>query len=183
MADLYQIAVGQQGYFTSQQAHGSGVSNDLVNHHVRTGRFLRIHRGLFRFRDYPPSPREHVAAAWLAMGKEAAVVSHESALDLLDLTDVIPHGIHITVPRAKRFVRERPGIVLHTTTRELEPGDVQTVEGVKVTSPARTVVDTADAGMSPEHLTPQSRRRSIVALPRNGACVRRHVREARASSA
>ena len=58
--------------------------------------------GVYRFRDYPPSPREEVAAAWLAVGQDVAVVSHESALDLWDLSDVIPGAVHLTVPRAQR---------------------------------------------------------------------------------
>jgi predicted transcriptional regulator of viral defense system len=152
MADLFQIAVGQQGYFTSSQAREAGVSGDLVKYHARTGRFIRVYRGVYRFRDYPPSPREEVAAAWLAVGKDIAVVSHESALDLLDLTDVIPYGIHITVPRSERSVRRLPGVRLHTTTKELDPEDVQTIDGVRVTAPVRSILDTATSGLSPEHV-------------------------------
>jgi predicted transcriptional regulator of viral defense system len=152
LADLFQVAVGQQGYFTSRQAHDSGVSNDLIKHYVRTGSFIRAYRGVFRFRDYPPSPREHIAAAWLAVGKDHAVVSHESALDLLDLTDIIPYGIHFSVPRDKRYARSPSGVHLHTTTRELGRRDIRTVDGLKVTSPERTIVDVAEANVSPEHV-------------------------------
>ncbi len=152
IADLFQVAVGQQGYFTSDQAHESGVSNNLIKHHVRSGKFIRAYRGVYRFRDYPPSPREHVAAAWLAVGKDHAVVSHESALELLDLTDIIPYGIHITAPRSGRYARRIPGVTLHTTTGEIAPQDLQTVDGLKITSATRTIVDVAVAGQSPEHV-------------------------------
>lgn len=152
IADLFQIASGQQGYFTAQQAHQSGVSNDLVKHHIRSGKFIRAYRGVYRFRDYPSAMREEVAAAWLAVGKDEAVVSHESALDLLDLTDIIPYGIHITVPRTGRYARRIPGVILHTTTDEFTPQNLQTVDGVKVTSATRTIADLAAAGQSPEHV-------------------------------
>lgn len=152
MADLYQIAIGQQGYFTSRQAYESGMSKDLVKHYVRTGRFTRVYRGVYRFRDYPPSPREHVAAAWLAVGKDHAVVSHESALDLIDLTDVIPFGIHLTVPRTARYARKVPGVVLHTTTKAFDPEHIQIIDGIRVASVERTIVDVAAAGLSPEHV-------------------------------
>lgn len=151
-ADLFQIASGQQGYFTARQAHESGISNDLVKHHLRSGKFIRAHRGVYRFRDYPSSPREHVAAAWLAVGKDDAAISHESALDLLDLTDIIPYGIHITIPRKRRYVRHIPGITLHTTIGEFSPQELQTVDGVRVTSATRTIVDVAEAGTSTEHV-------------------------------
>ena len=152
IADLFQLASGQHGYFTATQAHQSGVSNDLVKHHVRSGKFLPAYRGVYRFRDYPSTVREEVTAAWLAIGKDDAVVSHESALDLLDLTDIIPYGIHLTVPRKRRYARRIPGIILHTTGRVFTSADLQTVNGVKVTSVTRTIVDVAEAGQSPEHV-------------------------------
>ena len=36
------------------------------------------------------SPFDHVAAAWMLAGSEIAIISHESALELYDLSDVIP---------------------------------------------------------------------------------------------
>jgi predicted transcriptional regulator of viral defense system len=116
---LFAIASEQQGYFTAKQAMACGFDGDLLAHHTGRGRFLRVHRGVYRLRDYPSSPREEVAAAWLAAGKDAAVISHESALDLLDLSDITPGAIHITVPRSKRYVSKLPGVRVHTTTRPL----------------------------------------------------------------
>ena len=87
---LFRVASGQAGYFTAAQARVCGFSRALLSHHARSGRFPRISHGLYRFREYPSSPREHVLAAWLAVGKDVSVVSHESALDLLDLSDIIP---------------------------------------------------------------------------------------------
>lgn len=152
LAGLFQIAVGQQGYFTTAQARECGVSKDLVKYHASTGRFHRAHRGVYRFRDYPPSPREHVAAAWLAVGKDRAVVSHESALDLHELSDVIPWGTHITVPRDARSVVQPAGVQLHTSTYPLPRREVRLVDGVRVTSPARTIVDLSATGGALEHV-------------------------------
>lgn len=56
-------------------------------------------------------------AAWLAAGPERAVVSHESALDLLEFSDVIPNAIHLTIPRSRRGLVAPHGVLLHTTTR------------------------------------------------------------------
>jgi predicted transcriptional regulator of viral defense system len=44
----------------------------------------------------------------LAIGSEESVVSHQSALALLDRSDVIPSGIHVTVPRRRRGYRADP---------------------------------------------------------------------------
>jgi predicted transcriptional regulator of viral defense system len=151
-ACLFAIATGQHGYFSSAQARTCGFRPSLLTYHVRTGRFVRVHRGVYRLRDYPSSPREEVVAAWLAVGKDRAVVSHDSALDLHDLSDVIPDAIHLTVPRAVRHSPAIPGVVVHTTTRDLRPRDVVTRDGLRVTSAARTILDVAEAAIAPEQV-------------------------------
>ncbi len=42
------------------------------------------------------------------------MVSHESALDLLGLSDVTPSAVHLTVSRARRNVPSIPGVKIHT---------------------------------------------------------------------
>ena len=82
-AQLFELSSEQGGYFTAAEAQTCGYSRALLAHHAKSGQFIRVRQGLYRFRDYPSSPREDVIAAWLATGREAAVVSHESALDIL----------------------------------------------------------------------------------------------------
>ena len=81
---------------------------------------MRLWHELHRFREYPSYPREHVLAAWLAAGKDIAVVSHESALDLLDLSDVIPDAVH-PPPRSRHNLPSVPGVRINTTNRVLMP--------------------------------------------------------------
>jgi predicted transcriptional regulator of viral defense system len=149
---LFGVASGQQGYFTAAQARECGYGTDLLTYHTRTGKFIREQRGIYRLRDYPSSNRGWVIAAWLAAGKEDAVVSHESALDLLDLSDVIPRYTHITVPRSKRYLRPQRGVKIHTSDRPLGPTEVTRVEGIHVTSAPRTILDAAEAGTAPEQI-------------------------------
>jgi hypothetical protein len=91
-------------------------------------------------------------AAWLAVGRNRAVVSHESALDLLELSDVIPNSIHLTVPRSIRNLPKLPGVTIHTTTRPILHEDVRTVEGIRVTSAVRTILDAAEWGTAPDQV-------------------------------
>ena len=79
---LFQLASEQRGYFTTTQARDHGFSRALLAHHAKTGTFQRVYTAVYRFRDYPSTPREEVVAAWLALDKETTVVSHESALEL-----------------------------------------------------------------------------------------------------
>ena len=151
-AQLFELASEQGGYFTAAQARARGFSKALLAHHAKSGRFIRVRQGLYRFREYPSSPREDVVAAWLATGKEVAAVSHDSALDILGLSDVEPEVVHLTVPRARRYRSRFPGIAIHTTTRRLGKSDVVVREGIRVTAPARSIVDAAQAGTAPEQI-------------------------------
>lgn len=149
MAALFDVASGQMGYFTTSQARDYGFRGNLLTYHVKTGRFLRVYRGVYRFRDFPSSPREEVMAAWLAVGKDKAVVSHESALDLLELGDIIPSRTHFIVSRESRNLPTFPDVAVHTRSKPLAMTEVMRWEGLKLTSPARTIVDIAEAFYDP----------------------------------
>jgi predicted transcriptional regulator of viral defense system len=153
---LFQTASEQAGYFTTAQATGHGFSPPLITYHTRTGRFVRVSRGLYRLRDYPSSPREHLIGAWLRLAPQAAV-SHDSALELFGLSDVIPDTVHLTVPRGRRRLARQVGVTIHTTKRPLEGVDVTRRDGVRVTAPARTIADVAESGIAPEQVVAATR--------------------------
>lgn len=149
---LFETASEQGGYFSAEEARACGFSWALLSHHVKSGQFIRVRRGLYRLREYPSSPREHVLAAWMAVGKKVAVVSHESALDILGLSDVIPDAVHLTVPRHKRNLPSLQGVKIHTSTRPLPVQDLVTRDGIVVTSASRAILDSAEAGTAPEQI-------------------------------
>jgi predicted transcriptional regulator of viral defense system len=66
---LFEVASKQGGYFTSEQASMCGYSRALLYHHAKSGTFIRVRKGLYRFREYPSSSRDDVLAAWMAVGK------------------------------------------------------------------------------------------------------------------
>lgn len=149
---LFHAATEQGGYFTAAQARESGYSWALLGHHTKSGRFIRVRRGLYRIREYPSSPREEVIAAQLAAGSDVAVASHESALEILSLSDVVPDAVHLTVPRSRRYRPASPGVVVHTTTRPILADDVVVRDGIKVSAPTRAIVDAAETGTAPEQI-------------------------------
>jgi predicted transcriptional regulator of viral defense system len=148
---LFETATQQAGYFTTGQALRHGFSSALMTYHTKRGRYVRVTRGLYRLRDYPSSPREHLIAAWLRLAPDA-VVSHESALDLLGLSDVIPDQMHLTVPRSRRRLVRQPNVRIHTTKRPLHGAEVVGRHGVRLTAPARTIADVAESGTAPEQV-------------------------------
>jgi predicted transcriptional regulator of viral defense system len=80
-----------------------------------------------------------------------AVISHESALELQNLSDVIPDRVHLTLPRAYRG-RRSDLAQLHFTQRPPAAHELRTVDGVPVTSPERTIVDALESGTQPEQV-------------------------------
>lgn len=149
---LFEIASEQRGYFTAEQARSCGYSWALQAHHARSGKFIRLQRGLYRLRDYPTAPGDEVVAAWLAAGRDVAVVSHGSALEWLGLSDAVPEAIHLTVPRAQRYRASRSGVTVHTISQPLDRDEVIARDGIRLTSAARTIVDAARAGTAPEQI-------------------------------
>lgn len=83
-------------------------------------------------------------------GEPRAVVSHETALRLHGLSDLMPEKVHLTVP--KGFRKQPPkGVVLHKT--DLSEAGTEDQDGFRVTTPLRTILDVARSReVSPEHL-------------------------------
>lgn len=142
---LYQAAETQAGYFTAAQASAAGFSHALLAYHVQAGLFERICPGVYRLKRFPASPHEDLFIAWLRTGRRA-VISHDSALALYDLSDLLPNEIHLTVTRTAS--RRHPGLRLHTN--RLEPGDIAHYIGLPVTTVPRTIADVAASGLGEE---------------------------------
>lgn len=147
------LASEQGGYFTAAQALSVGYSYRQQHFHRQRGNWIQVDRGLFRLWNYPDSEHEDLIrwALWSRdrSGKIQAVVSHETALALHELSDVMPANIHMTIPRS--FRKKTPqGLVLH---RGVVPEfDIEHRQGFLVTTPARTLRDAAESDLSPEHL-------------------------------
>jgi predicted transcriptional regulator of viral defense system len=149
---LRRIAYSQDGLFTARQAREAGISRQLLARHLRNGRYERVAQGLYRLCDFPTGSHEEVRARWLVVGQDRAVVSHESALELHGLSDVLPDRVHFLVDRHDRWVRPPSGVVLHTSRNPLREDEVVTREGIRVTAPLRSILDAASSGAAPEQV-------------------------------
>jgi predicted transcriptional regulator of viral defense system len=144
---LYRLAENQAGYFTAGQARQAGFSWERLSAYTTAGRFIRVHRGIYRLVQFPGSSHEDLFVAWLRTGPNS-VISHESALYLYKLSDVLPGAVHVIMPRTGS--RRRTGIHLHTN--RLLTSEVTRREGLPVTTPARTVIDLAASGLAEEQI-------------------------------
>jgi predicted transcriptional regulator of viral defense system len=137
---LYTIAAAQEGYFTTKQAATAGYSVPLLCHHVSSGLVAHVRRGIYRLVHFPAGEEEDLVVAWLwSEGK--GVVSHDTALALHNLSDLLPSHIHLTLPaiwRRRRF-RVPPGLRLHC--QDVPPFEITWHGAVPVTAPLRTIRD------------------------------------------
>lgn len=161
---LYEIAAGQEGLFTTKQAANAGYSPQLLVHHVRIGRAVRLRRGIYRLVHFPAGEHEELVATWL-WSEMAGVLSHQTALGLLGLSDALPAHVHLTLPAGWRRRRFRvPGdVVLHFS--DVPPGDRTWFGAVPTTNPRRSLNDCAREGLSPDLLrqaAQQALRRGLV---------------------
>jgi predicted transcriptional regulator of viral defense system len=141
---LYGIAEDQIGYFTAAQARAAGLQQIRLVQLAQQGDIERVSRGVYRFTRFPVSRLGDYmeAALWPQVRRPGVigVVSHQSALSIHGLSDVSPAQIHLTLPTTVRLRREVPkGLVIHYAN--LAPRDVERVEGVPVTTPARSIRD------------------------------------------
>lgn len=109
--------------------------------------------GLYRLPDLPPSEHDDLIRLTLwsrdRHDQPQAIVSHESALVLHDLSELLPARTHLTVPQG--FRKKAPqGIVLHRN--HLAASDIEEHQGFRVTTPGRTLLEVARSDMSQEQL-------------------------------
>lgn len=155
---LRTLAAEQAGYFTAAQAKAIGYEYPQQHFHRTRGNWDQVERGIFRLPDFPASPHEDLVrwALWSRdrRGNVQAVVSHETALAVYDISDAMPARIHLTVPSS--FRKKPPGgCAMHRAA--LAPEDVVRREGFLITTVLRTLVDIAVSPSRIEHLDPAIR--------------------------
>ncbi|MGA7624306.1 MAG: type IV toxin-antitoxin system AbiEi family antitoxin domain-containing protein [Candidatus Acidiferrales bacterium] len=175
---LYEIAEDQQGFFTTKQAKAAGFAENTHPYHVQAGNWIREHRGIYRLSSFPRSERPDLMlwSLWSRNREEVAqgVYSHQTALSIHDLSDVMPAKLHMTVPQNFRRNSEIPGVVvLHFA--DLLQGDIGAVHGVRVTKPMRTILDLLEGGEIPPTILRQALREGL----RRGLIRKSEITEAR----
>lgn len=142
---LWQIASHQRGYFTAGQASEVGYSYQAQRFHTQRGNWLRVDRGLYRFREFMhlPSEGDDHFVRWSLWSRGRAVVSHASSLSAHDLGIANPDQIHLTVPRG--FRQKNPAVLLHRA--ELRPDEIEQRTGYQLTTPLRAIAESAGAGV------------------------------------
>lgn len=131
------IARRQHGNIVRAQLLHVGVDDDGISYRVKIGRLYRVHRGVYAVGRPPTSPLEKAAAPVMGCGDRAAL-SHGSAMTLWGFWWRWDEPFDVTVAGDRR----PSNINVHRSTTLLRR-DIRVIEGIRVTSIARTLLDMA----------------------------------------
>ncbi|MEV1243737.1 hypothetical protein ACIBO2_11205 [Nonomuraea sp. NPDC050022] len=150
-ATLSAVAARQSGLITEAQAGRLGIDKPALLHFAESGLLVELDWAVYQLAWSAMGPRyAYPLAAWLAIMPESfrwersqslhedAVLSHESACGLHGLGSEPSPLVTFTVPEEFEGPRATK---MHVAA--LKPDEVGVVEGIPVTTPARTIVDLA----------------------------------------
>jgi very-short-patch-repair endonuclease len=151
---IEQLAACQHGAMTREQLIDAGVSRHTIARRTRRNSLRRIHAGVYGTGPIVP-PLQWAMAAVLACD---GVLSCRSASNVWCMTPRIADSLDVIVARAHR--RRRPGINVRCVL--LPSDEITHVEGIPLTTPARTILDLAGA------VTPRELERAFAFAEREG---------------
>jgi hypothetical protein len=130
----------QEGVFSREQALENGLTTKMIDARLRTGAWRAILRGVYtnRAADIDRPGMRWAAVLWAG---RYAMLSHQTAAEMLKLGGRPDDDIHVTVPAARR-VDAVPGIRVHRTRRAFQL--VLAEYAVPCTSVEETALDMVD---------------------------------------
>lgn len=162
---LVALAVDQHGYVTVEDARAIGGTPMALVMLAKRGTLEHVDRGLYRVPDLAVGPLAQPQEAVLRL--PGAVLSHDTALELMDLADVNPRKVHVTTPRGYRVRKHLPGwLVVHRD--ELEPADVTEHDGLPMVTPTRAIIDAVTDDLGARFVNQAletARRRNLLTTP------------------
>ena len=132
------LAAKQHGLLTRTQATGLGATRSMIQYRIGTRRWDQVAADVFRIVGSPLTWRQDLLAAVLAWGPGSAA-SHRAAAPIFSMSGFSPGRIELTVPRSRKRTHGKGTVHRHPLFRS----DVTTVDGIPVTTPARTLIDLA----------------------------------------
>ena len=148
------IAAEQHGHISTRQLRGCGLDSDAVTHRVRTGRLHPVHRGVYAVGHTAITLTGRFVAAVLACGDDSSLSLFASGAywNFLRWDERL---IDVTV--VGTTTRRIAGVRVHRA-RTMDERDVWQRDGMRVTSPARTLLDLG-AVLSPKRCGARRARR------------------------
>jgi very-short-patch-repair endonuclease len=141
---IARLAAWQGGVVSFEQLLGLGLTPRAVDHRLEYGRLHPLHRGVYAVGHRSVRAEGRHWAAVLALG-DGAFLSHHSAADAHGIRGNDSPLIHVSV-RGRGGRKRRAGIRVHRP-HALPDDEVTTLHRLPITTPARTILDLAGAGL------------------------------------
>jgi hypothetical protein len=125
------------GVFRYEHALSAGLTRHQIGRRIDQGRWVELYKGVYRIGGVPSTWRGDLLGACWAGGTRA-VGSRRSAAALHGVPGGVRDLVEITCPRWRRARHD--GLVVHES-KALDPIDITVVDGIPVTTPARTLFD------------------------------------------
>lgn len=109
------LVLSQDGVIGRGQALSLGIAPDVIDRLVRSGRWQRLRHGVYLTHSGDPS-RSAVLWAAVRYAGPGATLSHQTAAELLKITDRTESTVHVTIPASRR-VSPAAGLVIHRSSR------------------------------------------------------------------
>jgi predicted transcriptional regulator of viral defense system len=146
--ELWSVAVEQYGYVTTRDATELGIPAGELRKLAARGRLERISQGVYRFAELPVTANDRFMEAVLWTRDPRAALSHETALDVYELSNANPDKVHVTVPkRAKKLRRKDAPEALAVHYQDLAPEQVGWWEGIPAVKVATAIDQCVEAGV------------------------------------
>lgn len=139
------LADRQHGVVERTQLLAAGLSERMIDRRVASGALIRLYPGVYAV-GHRRLRREGLWLAAVLAGGPGAALSHRSAAAAWGLQGDRSTRVDVTVGGARgRAVR---GLDVHRT--RLRPLETTTRHGLRITTPARTLLDLADVVSAPQ---------------------------------
>lgn len=132
---IVDAAAGQNYLLTRGEALELGASDKFIKYQVKSGRWLRVHPGVYQIDRRPLDWKGRLMAAVLACGPEARV-SHRAAMVLWNLDGISSAPVEVTMPFGNLAVPD--GVVVHRSRR---PSPIAETLGLPVSGPERAILE------------------------------------------
>lgn len=136
-ARIRRLAQRQGGHVTRTQLLALGLGRRAIQTRVKAGSLVPSHRGVYAVGHLPSNPLDRARGALLAAGPRSAL-GGKSAAAFWRLYTRWTLPIEISSPSKHRI----PTLIARRCSTLLQR-DIRTIDGIRVTSPARTLLDIA----------------------------------------
>lgn len=146
---LAKVSSPREGYFTRAEARAAGASDPIFDVLLREHKIEPSATDVFRLAHFPPSDHEELIVLWLQTERRG-VLSHETALFLHELSDILPGRRHITVLPGWTPEGSAIGNNIDIHWANVDEDEIRWCGPVPYTAPLRTLRDCIAVGVSPD---------------------------------